>query len=148
MVIGSQVVETRVKAQLAIVTVFLLGVAAGALGLTMYSRWIDAGRPPGWTGKFDRERYVKRMTEAVGLNPEQMGPLDAILDETREEFLAMRKRLSPQIDEVRQRARDRVRGILNADQQPRFEAFLKRWDEERRAEEQAAAAPKVGERKP
>jgi hypothetical protein len=141
-------VETRVKAQLAIVTVFLLGVAAGALGLTMYSRWIDAGRPPGWTGKFDRERYVKRMTEAVGLNPEQMGPLDAILDETREEFLAMRKRLSPQIDEVRQRARDRVRGILNADQQPRFEAFLKRWDEERRAEEQAAAAPKVGERKP
>jgi hypothetical protein len=142
------VVETRVKAQLAIVTVFLLGVAAGALGLTMYSRWIDAGRPPGWTGKFDRERYVKRMTEAVGLNPEQMGPLDAILDETREEFLAMRKRLSPQIDEVRQRARDRVRGILNADQQPRFEAFLKRWDEERRAEEQAAAAPKVGERKP
>jgi hypothetical protein len=142
------VVETRVKAQLAIVTVFLLGVAAGALGLTMYSRWIDAGRPPGWTGKFDRERYVKQMTEAVGLDPEQMGPLDAILDETREEFLAMRKRLSPQIDEVRQRARDRVRGILNADQQPRFEAFLKRWDEERRAEEQAAAAPKVGERKP
>jgi hypothetical protein len=141
-------VETRVKAQLGIVTVFLLGVAAGALGLTMYSRWIDAGRPPGWTGKFDRERYVKRMTEAVGLNPEQMGPLDAILDETREEFLAMRKRLSPQIDEVRRRARDRVRGILNADQQPRFEAFLKRWDEERRAEEQAAAAPKVGERKP
>jgi hypothetical protein len=141
-------VETRVKAQLAIVTVFLLGVAAGALGLTMYSRWIDAGRPSGWTGKFDRERYVKQMTEAVGLDPEQMGPLDAILDETREEFLAMRKRLSPQIDEVRQRARDRVRGILNAHQQPRFEAFLKRWDEERRAEEQAAAAPKVGERKP
>lgn len=141
-------VETRVKAQLAIVTVFLLGVAAGALGLTMYSRWIDAGRPSRWTGKFDQERYVKQMTEAVRLNPEQMGPLDAILDETREEFLAMRKRLSPQIDEVRQRARDRVRGILNADQQPRFEAFLKRWDEERRAEEQAAAAPKVGERKP
>ena len=141
-------VETRVKAQFAIVTVFLLGVAAGALGLTMYSRWIDAGRPSGWTGKFDRERYVKQMTEAVGLKSEQMGPLDAILDETREEFLAMRKRLSPQIDEVRQRARDRVRGILNTEQLPRFEAFLKRWDEERRAEEQAAAAPKVGERKP
>jgi hypothetical protein len=144
----SQVVETRVKAQLAIVTVFLLGVAAGALGLTMYSRWIDPGRPSGWTGKFDRERYVKQMTEAVGLKPEQLGPLDAILHETREEFLAMRKRLAPQIDEVRRRARDRVRGILHADQQPRFEAFLKRWDEERRVEEQAAAAPKVGERKP
>ena len=141
-------VETRVKAQLAIVIVFLLGVAAGALGLTMYSRWSDTGRPSGWTGKFDRERYVKQMTEAVGLKPEQMGPLDAILDETREEFLAMRKRLSPQIDEVRQRARDRVRGILHADQQPRFEAFLKRWDEERRAEEQALAASKPQAQKP
>ena len=141
-------VETRVKAQLAIVIVFLLGVAAGALGLTVYSRWSETGRPSGWMGKFDRERYVKQMTEAVGLKPEQMGPLDAILDETREEFLAMRRRLSPQIDEVRQRARDRLRGILHADQQPRFEAFLKRWDEERRAEEQAASAPKVGERKP
>jgi len=141
-------VETRVKAQLAIAIVFLLGVAAGALGLTMYTRWIDAGRPSGWTGRFDRERYVKQMTEAVGLKPEQMGPLDAILDETREEFLALRKRLSPQIDEVRQRARDRVRGILHADQQPRFEAFLKRWDEERRAEEQALAASKPQPSKP
>jgi hypothetical protein len=141
-------VETRVKAQLGIVTVFLLGVAAGALGLTMYSRWIDAGRPPGWTGRFDQERYVKQMTEAVGLNPEQMGPLDAILDETREEFLELRRRLRPQFDDIRQRARDRLRGTLKAEQLPRFEAFLKRWDEERRAEEQAAAAPKVGERKP
>ena len=140
--------ETRGKVRLAFVIVFLLGVAAGALGLTMYSRWSDTGRPSGWTGKFDRERYVKQMTEAVGLKPEQMGPLDAILDETRKEFLAMRKRLSPQIDEVRQRARDRVRGILHADQQPRFEAFLKRWDEERRAEEQALAASKPQPSKP
>ena len=140
--------ETRGKVRLAFVIIFLLGFAAGALSLMLYVRRIEAGRPSAWSVRFDRDRYVKQMTEAVGLNPEQMGPLDAILDETREEFLAMRKRLSPQIDEVRQRARDRVRGILHADQQPRFEAFLKRWDEERRAEEQAAAAPKVGERKP
>ena len=141
-------VETRAKAQLAIAIVFLLGVAAGALGLTISSRWNDAGRPFGWIGKFDRERYVKQMTEAVGLRSEQMGPLDAILDETREEFLALRRRLWPQFDEVRQRARQRIRGILSAEQQARFESFLTRWDEERRAEEEAAAAAKVGGRKP
>ena len=141
-------VDNRVKAQLAIVIVFLLGVAAGALGLTMYSRWNDAGRPSGWTGHFDRERYVKQLTEAVGLRPEQMGPLDAILDGTREEFLALRSRLRPQFDEVRQRARQRIREILTPEQQAHFEAFLKRWDEERRAEEQAAFGAKVREQKP
>jgi len=141
-------VETRVKVQLAIVTVFLLGVAAGALGLTVYTRWTEGGRPSGWTGKFDRERYVKQMTEAVGLKQEQMGALHAILDETREEFLALRSRLRPEFDEVRQRARQQIRKILTPEQQAHFEAFLKRWEEQRRAEEQAASAPKARERKP
>lgn len=141
-------VENRVKAQLAIVIVFLLGVAAGTLGLTIYSRWNDAGRPSGWTGQFDRERYVKQMAEAVGLRLEQMGPLNAILDETREEFLALRSLLRPQFDGVRHRARQRIRGILNADQQARFEEFIKRWDEERRAEEQAAFGAKARGRSP
>lgn len=143
-----RMVETRVKVRLAFVSIFILGIAAGALGVSVYYRGIDPGRPSGWTGRFDRERYVKQMTEAVGLQPEQMGVLNAILDGTREEFLALRARLRPQFDEVRQRARVRIRGILNADQQGRFEAFLKRWDEERRAEEQAASGAKAERRAP
>lgn len=135
-------VETRLKVRLACVSIFILGIAAGALGVSAYYRWIAPRPPSGWTGRFDRERYVKQMTEAVGLQPEQMGALNALLDETREEFLALRARLRPQFDEIRQRARDRIRGILNTDQQGRFEAFLKRWDEERRAEEQAVTASK------
>jgi hypothetical protein len=137
-----RMVETRVKVRLAFVSIFILGIAAGALGVFVYYRGIDPDRPSGWTGRFDRERYVKQMTEAVGLQREQMGALNAVLDETREEFLALRAHLRPRFDEVRQRARVRVRAILNGDQQGRFEAFLKRWDEERRAEEQALAASK------
>jgi hypothetical protein len=143
-----RMVETRVKVRLAFVSIFILGIAAGALGVCVYYRGIDPGRPPGWTGRFDRERYVKQMTEAVGLQPEQMGALNAILNETREEFLALRARLRPQFDEIRQRARVRIRAILTADQEGRFEAFLKRWDEERRAEEQAASGAKAERRAP
>ena len=143
-----QMIQTRVKVRLAFVSIFILGIAAGVLGVSIYSGRIDPGRPSGWTGRFDRERYVKQMTEAVGLQPEQMGALNAILDETREEFLALRARLRPQFDEVRQRARVRIRGILNADQQGRFEAFVKRWDEERRAEAQAASGAKAERRVP
>ena len=141
-------VGTLVKVRLAFVSIFILGIAAGALGASVYYRWIEPGRPSGWAGKFDRERYVKQMTEAVGLQPEQMGALNTILDETREEFLALRERLRPQVDEIRQRARVRIRGVLNADQQGRFEAFVKRWDEERRAEDRAVSASKPPERKP
>jgi hypothetical protein len=143
-----QMVETRVKVRLAFVSIFILGIAAGVLGVSIYYGRIEPGRPSGSAGRFDRERYVKQMTEAVGLQPEQMGALNAILDETREEFLALRARLRPQFDEVRQRARVRIRGILKADQQGRFEAFVKRWDEERRAEEQAASGTKAERRAP
>lgn len=131
-------IETRTKVGLAFLVVFLLGFAAGALSWSAYYRRGEAPRQAIWTGRFNRERYVRELTEAVRLQPEQRGALNAALDETREEFLALRRRLQPQFEEVKQRARQRIRSILNADQQPRFEAFIKRWDEERRAEEAAS----------
>ncbi len=131
-------IETRTKVGLAFLVVFLLGFAAGALSWSAYYRRGEATRQAIWIGKFNRERYVRELTEAVRLQSEQMGALNGALDETREEFLALRRRLQPQFEEVRQRARRRIRGVLNADQQPRFEAFIKRWDEARRAEEAAA----------
>lgn len=139
---------TRAKVGFAFFAVFLLGVAAGALSLSAYQRRADSTRQPIWTVKFNRERYVKELTKAVQLRTEQMGALDAALDQTREEFLALRRRLQPQFEEVKQRARQRIRSILNSDQQPRFEAFIKTWDEERRMEEAAAAQSKASERKP
>ena len=141
-------IETRTKVGLAFLVVFLLGVATGALIVSAYLRRVDPARRPISTVTFNRERYVRELTEAVRLQPEQMGALDAALDETREEFLALRRRLQPQFEEVKQRARQRIRSILNADQQPRFEAFVKRWDEERRMEEAAASQSKASERKP
>ena len=141
-------IETRAKVGLAFLVVFLLGVAAGALSWSAYLHRVDPVRQAVWTGKFNRERYVRELTDAVRLQPDQMGALNSALDETREEFLALRRRLQPQFEEVRQRARQRVRSILNAEQQPRFEAFVKRWDEERRSEEAAVSQSKSSERKP
>jgi hypothetical protein len=139
---------TRAKVGLAFFAIFLLGFAAGALSLSAYQRRVDPTRQPIWTVKFNRERYVLELTESVGFRPEQMSALNTILDETREEFLALRRRLRPQFEGVKVRARLRIREMLTADQQPRFEAFLKQWDEERRAEEEAASQLKASERKP
>ncbi|MDE2059098.1 MAG: hypothetical protein KGL31_08690 [candidate division NC10 bacterium] len=141
-------IETRAKVGLAFLIVFLLGLAAGALSLSAYLHRVDPARQAVWTGKFNRDRYVRELTEAVQLQPEQMGALNAVLDETREEFLALRRRLQPQFEEIKHRARQRIRSILNPDQHPRFEAFVKRWDEERRMEEAAASQSKASEGKP
>jgi ABC-type Zn uptake system ZnuABC Zn-binding protein ZnuA len=140
-------VEARAKVGLAFLVIFLLGFAAGALSWSAYRSRVDPARQAIWTGRFNRERYVRELTEAVRLQPEQMSAFNAALDETRDEFLALRRRLQPQFEEVRQRARQRIRLILNADQQPRFEVFLKRWDEERRREESAASQSRTSERK-
>lgn len=138
----------RAKVGFAFFAVFLLGLAAGALSLSAYQRRVDPVRQAMWIGQFNRERYVRELRETVGLHPEQMGALNAILDETREEFLALGKRLRPQFDEVRQRARRRIRGILDVGQQPRFDTFIKQWDEQRQAEMQAASQSKASGRKP
>ncbi len=141
-------IETRAKVGLAFLVVFLLGVAAGALSLSAYLHRVDPPRQAIWNGKVNRERYTRELTEAVQLQPEQTGTLNAALDETREEFLTLRRRLQPQFEEVKQRARQRIRSVLNAEQQSRFEAFVKRWDEERRAEEAAVSQSKSSERNP
>src|SRR3972149_1859220 len=111
-------IETRTKVGLAFLVVFLLGFAAGALSWSAYYRQGEATRQAVWTGRFNRERYVRELMEAVRLQPEHMGALNAALDETREEFLALRRRLQPQFGEVKQRGRQRVRQILDTDQQP------------------------------
>jgi hypothetical protein len=110
--------------------VFTLGLAAGAMGLRLYERSYGA-LAEGRGGRFDRERYVSLLTRDVQLTADQRKELDRILDDTREEFAEVRKTIAPQVTEIKERARGRIRAMLTPDQQPRFEAFLKAWDAER-----------------
>jgi hypothetical protein len=109
--------------------VFALGLAAGAMGLRLYER--SYGASAGRGGRFDRERYVSLLTRDVQLTSDQRNELDRILDDTRGEFAEVRKTIAPQVTEIKERARGRIRAMLTPDQQPRFEAFLKAWDAER-----------------
>ncbi|MGH7425475.1 MAG: hypothetical protein ACREJP_04850 [Candidatus Methylomirabilales bacterium] len=110
--------------------VFTLGLAAGAMGLRLYERSYGASAE-GRGGRFDRERYVSLLTRDVQLTSDQRKELDRIMDDTRGEFAEVRKTIAPQVTEIKERARGRIRAMLTPDQQPRFEAFLKAWDAER-----------------
>ena len=64
-------IETRAKVGLAFLVVFLLGVAAGALSWSAYLHRVDPARQAVWTGRFNRERYVRELMEAVRLQPDR-----------------------------------------------------------------------------
>ena len=121
---------TREVKTIVLSLVFALGVATGALGLRLYER-ASGGSADGRGGRFDRARYVSRLTKDLRLTADQGRQLGRILDDTRADFMKVRETVQPQIQEIKGRARGRIREMLTPDQQERFEAFLKEWDAEK-----------------
>ncbi len=113
-----------------LILVFALGVATGALGIRVYERSYGASAAGRWS-RFDRERYVSRLTTDLRLTADQRHELDRILDDTRAEFMTFRETIRPQVQEIKTRARGRIREMLTPDQRQRFEVFLKEWEAEK-----------------
>lgn len=119
--------SSRAKAALAFLGVFLLGAVIGGLGVSLYESRTRAAR---WSW-FDPQDYARLLTREVGLRPEQTEKLVRILDEARGEFGRLRETVRPQFREIRDRTRRRIRELLDPEQQAKFEALVKRWDEAR-----------------
>ena len=72
------------------------------------------------------------MTREVNLNTEQQKQVGAILDQAQNEYKAVHDVMDPQIESVRTKTRDKIRGLLSDDQKPKFEEFLRKLDQERK----------------
>lgn len=119
------------KASGVLVALYVLGIATGALGFTLYRTYAAPDSPAGWRGRFDRERYVGRLTQALQLQEGQRQELQRILDDARDEFGKLRQTIQPQAQQIKERARARIQQMLTPDQQQRFETFVKEWEAER-----------------
>lgn len=113
-----------------LVLVFLLGLAAGVLGTLWAGRsgWFETvwGR-----GASSTHGAFEWLTGELDLTPEQQKQLELILDETAAGYHAIRERTRPQYEQVRQAGRQKIRAILTAAQQVKFEELVRRVDEER-----------------
>jgi Spy/CpxP family protein refolding chaperone len=120
------------KAALWVGAVFLLGAAlGGVLGYLFAHRPVNAANPP----LSEPERRAKRvadLTRELSLTPQQAQQLDSILLHWHGETKVIHDQSDAQIDAIRAKGRNEVRAILTPDQKPKFEDFLKRFDEERR----------------
>ena len=119
------------KAALWVGVVFLLGAAlGGVLGYTFAHRPVNAANPP-LSEPERRAQRVTELTKGLSLTPEQAQRLDAILFHWHGEAKAIHDQTDAQIEALRTKGRNEVRSILTSEQKPKFEEFLKRFDEER-----------------
>jgi|ERR1044071_534026 Spy/CpxP family protein refolding chaperone len=111
---------TRLKIWLVVVGVFVLGCVTGASLDSLYRlRASGDGRHERGGRRGD---VFEKMKKDLNLTEQQGTEIRAIIDQSREEFRALRNEISPRYDEVRARARTRIRALLNPEQQQRFDA--------------------------
>jgi Spy/CpxP family protein refolding chaperone len=125
--------ETTAKqrAALWVAVVFLLGVSlGGVVGYVFAHRSVSANAP--MTAQERRARKVEELTRVANLTPDQQHQLEGILTQLHSEYKALHEQSDIQIDQARQKGRNQIRAILTPEQQPKFEEFLKKMDEERK----------------
>jgi Spy/CpxP family protein refolding chaperone len=117
--------RTTLKIWLVLVVVFVLGSVTGAAltGLVYRSRAGGAEARE----RAMHERFEKMRTE-LSLTDQQTAAVRTILDETRNEYRAVRKELRPRFEEPRLKARSRIRALLTPEQQQKFDAMVAQQD--------------------
>ena len=123
------------KATVLVILLFLLGIALGAVGMRVAEQkvWGDRRDDHGRMG--GAARFVEQLTQEVGLTATQQQQLNTILEETRKKYEATYTTIRPQMEQIRQEGRSRIRTMLTPEQLPKFEGYLKRIDEERKNRE-------------
>jgi Spy/CpxP family protein refolding chaperone len=119
------------KAALWVGAVFLLGAALGGVLGYVFAHQVSAQNPP-LSEPERRARRVAEMTHELSLTPEQAQKVDAILLQRHTEAKTIRDQADAQLDTVRQKGRGEIREVLTPDQMPKFDAFLRRLDVERK----------------
>ena len=120
------------KATLWLAVIFVLGAALGGVfGYYFAHRSYASERKP-MSADARRAQRREKLTREVQLTPDQQKQVIAILDQAQVEYKAVHDVMDPSIESVRQKTRDQIRGLLSADQKPKFEEFLHQIDEERK----------------
>ena len=99
----------------AVLVVFLLGFAAGALAPAAYRAWVG-GRAP-----VRRQDRFEQMSERLKLSPEQKAQVRQIFGETRSQLEALRRESEPRFADIRSQADERLRQVLTPEQWLQFQ---------------------------
>lgn len=107
--------KSKWQVRVAALLIFVLGVAAGALGLNGYHRW-SRSRAEG-----NRQQRFEQMLDRLQLNADQKTQVHQILGETREQLQNLRKESEPRFATIRQQADERLQKVLTPEQWKQFQ---------------------------
>jgi Spy/CpxP family protein refolding chaperone len=126
--------RTRLKMWLVLLAVFVLGCVTGVALTGLY-------RSRASTGSESRERAMherfEKMRTELSLTDQQTTAVRTILDETRNEYRALRTELRPRFEEPRMKARARIRALLTPEQQQKFDAMVAHQDAQHEEEQKS-----------
>jgi len=129
--------ETRKKATIWLLLVFVLGLATGAVFGYSFAHHSSASMvTPAPTDAEKRARRVAELKEEVGLTAEQAQKMDALIAKTQREMHALQDKNEEEVTTLRLKSRDEARSFLTPEQKPKFEELMKRIDEQRRKEKE------------
>jgi Spy/CpxP family protein refolding chaperone len=127
--------KTRREAALLVLVVFLLGLLVGGVGNHLWGERVWGRQQIGpHQGPPSREEIVNRLTVELQLTPDQQKQIGPIIDDTRSQVRALYEPVDAEHDKIRQQGRARIRAVLTVEQQPKFDQFLQRMDEQKKKE--------------
>ena len=125
--------DTRKKAAIWLVLVFVLGTATGGVfGYSLAHRSYAATKTVVPSEAERRAKKLAEMTQTIGLSPEQAQKADGIIKEAQTEIRTIRDKSDSEVDVVRMKTRGEMRTFLTPEQLPKFEQYVQRMDEERK----------------
>ena len=129
--------DTRKKAAIWLVLVFVLGTATGGVfGYSLARRSYAATKTVVPSEAERRAKKLAEMTQEIGLTADQAQKANGVIKEAQTEIRVIRDKSEADVDVVRMRTRDEMRAFLTAEQKPKFEAYVQRMDEERKRQKE------------
>ncbi len=110
------------RAALYFVLTFVLGVAAGAIGMFLYT-WYGGH----WHHPMTRPDFVKYLSKELSLDSNQTQQVQQIIDASSKKFDALHAQTRPQFDALRQETDDQIRQVLRSDQAQKFDEVIRKW---------------------
>jgi len=117
------------KAGVLVAVVFLLGAVFGGVGTHYWEVRANGGHST--SGYPKHSEIMKQLTEQVGLSGDQEKQVAAVVDDIRARMHELSQQQKPQSDAIRADGRQRIRALLTAEQQPKYEKFLQELDADR-----------------
>ena len=119
-------------AALLAVLLFGCGILVGALGHRYYAATTVSAK----TAEDFRHHYVSEMQSRLKLTPNQVSQLEAILDDTKTKYKAIREAYHPAMLKIKNEQIARVKSILTPEQVPAYEQLVAEREQRFRQQEE------------